>query len=142
MSCTQIHFLLQFVPLKAINTFKCLYISTLNLKRYHSCVVRLMSPKYIKMLLDLLGYLTRLLLIMSGVRYTNINRQYCIETGLTVLHQQQQHYSEGMGGNFRFSIIKLFHNICAIYILVFSGRFPDKTRRYLFNKTSGEKCGC
>ena len=26
--------------------------------------------------------------VLTGVRWTNINRQYCIETGLTVPHQQ------------------------------------------------------
>ena len=48
--------------------------------------------------------------VLTGVKWTNINRQYCIETGLTVPHQQQQNYAEGMGGNFKFTITKLFHN--------------------------------
>ena len=35
---------------------------------------------------------------LTGSRWTNINRKYCIKTGLTVPHHQHQNYSEREGG--------------------------------------------
>ena len=76
---------------------------------------------------------------LTGVRWTNINRQYCIETILTVPHQQQQNHAEGMDGNFKFSVTKLFHNTphTPYAYWCFAANFLDKTRRYLSKKTLG-----
>ena len=48
--------------------------------------------------------------ILIGETLTNRNRRYFINTGLTVTHHQHQKYCEGVGGNFKFSVIKPFHN--------------------------------
>ena len=48
--------------------------------------------------------------VCTGKRWTKINRKYCIETGLSVPHHQNQNYAEGEGGNMKFRILKLFHN--------------------------------
>ena len=42
--------------------------------------------------------------VLTGTRWTTINRKYCIETGLTVPHHQHQNYCEGQGGNFKFAL--------------------------------------
>jgi hypothetical protein len=34
--------------------------------------------------------------VLTGHRWTTINRHYCIEKGLTVPHYQHQNYSEGI----------------------------------------------
>ena len=48
--------------------------------------------------------------VLTGHRWTTVNQQYFIETRLTVPHHQRQNYSEGMGGNFKQAVTKLFHN--------------------------------
>ena len=48
--------------------------------------------------------------LLTRTRWTDINRQYYIATGLTVPHHQHQNYSEGQGGNFKFALQKLLHN--------------------------------
>ena len=48
--------------------------------------------------------------VLTGLNQTAINRRYCIESGLTVPLHQHQSYSEGVGGNFKFAILKLYHN--------------------------------
>ena len=45
-----------------------------------------------------------------GIRWTSINRKYCIETGLTVPHHQHQNFAEGEGGNIKYRVLKLLHN--------------------------------
>ena len=48
--------------------------------------------------------------VLTGARWKSINRKYCIESGVTVIHHQHQNYSEGVGGKFKFAILKLVHN--------------------------------
>ena len=33
---------------------------------------------------------------LTGIKWTSINRKYCIESGVTVPHRQHQNYSEGV----------------------------------------------
>ena len=48
--------------------------------------------------------------VLTGNRWTSINRKYCIETGLTVPHHHHQNYSEGIGDNIKFAVLKLLHH--------------------------------
>jgi hypothetical protein len=66
---------------------------------------------------------------LTGVIWTNINRKYCIETGLTVPHHQHQNYSKGIGGNFKFAVLKLLHNKphIQLYYWCFAAKFLDNT---------------
>ena len=41
---------------------------------------------------------------------TDINRRYCIGTGLTAPHHQRHNYCKDFDGNFKFVVIKLLHN--------------------------------
>jgi len=43
--------------------------------------------------------------VLTGHKWTSINRRYCIESGFTVPHHQHQNYSEGEGGNFKFAML-------------------------------------
>lgn len=81
--------------------------------------------------------------VLSGVKWTNINRKYCIETGLTVPHHQHQNYSEGVGGNFKFAILKLFHNTphATLPYWCFAASFLDKTHRFISQSTLDGRCG-
>ena len=71
--------------------------------------------------------------VLTSNRWTNINRQYCIATGLTVPHHQHQNYSEGQGGNFKFALQKLLHNTphAPIGYWCYAATFLDKARRFL-----------
>ena len=81
--------------------------------------------------------------VLTGTRWTNINRQYCIATGLTVPHHQHQTYSEGQGGNFEFGLQKLLHNMP--YALdtywCFAAMFVDKARCFLSKASLNGWCG-
>ena len=48
--------------------------------------------------------------VLAGNIWTSINCKYCTETGLTVPHHQHQNYSEGIGCNIKFAVLKLLHN--------------------------------
>ena len=41
--------------------------------------------------------------------WTDINRKFCIERGLTVPYHQSSNFSEGEGGNRKYWLAKLFH---------------------------------
>ena len=41
--------------------------------------------------------------------WTDINRKYCIECGLTVPYHQSSNFAEGEGGNRKYWLVKLFH---------------------------------
>ena len=44
--------------------------------------------------------------VLTGHRWTTINRNYCIDTGLIVRQYQHQNYPEGMGGNFKLVVVE------------------------------------
>ena len=71
--------------------------------------------------------------VLTGVKWNNINRKYCIATGLIVPRHQHQNYSEGIGDNFKFELLKLFHNTphAPLGYLCYGVSFLDKTWRYL-----------
>ena len=46
---------------------------------------------------------------MTGSKWSNTNRYYCIGQGTSEPHHQNQNYSEGRGGNAKTKLIKLFH---------------------------------
>ena len=52
---------------------------------------------------------------------------------LTVPHRQHQNYSEGIGGNYKFVDLKLFHNTphTPLSYWYYAASFLDKTRRFL-----------
>ena len=81
--------------------------------------------------------------VLTGVIWTNINRKYCIETRLTVSHHQHQNYSEGIGGNFKFAVLKFLHNTphATLSYWCFEAEFLDKTRRFLSQPKLGGKSG-
>ena len=47
--------------------------------------------------------------VCTGTRWTNINREYCIESGLTIPHHQNQNIAEFEGGCTKLRTIKMFH---------------------------------
>ena len=48
--------------------------------------------------------------VFTGNKWTNINRKQCIATGLTIPRHQHQNYCEQVSSNFKFAVLKLFHN--------------------------------
>ena len=81
--------------------------------------------------------------VLTGAKWTNINRRYCIETGLTVPHHQHQNYSEGVGGNFKLALLKLYHNTphAPLKYWCYAASFLDKARRYLSKASLNGRCG-
>ena len=80
--------------------------------------------------------------VLTGHKWTSINRRYCIETGLTVPHHQHQNYSEGEGGNFKFALLKLMHNTkhAPLSYWCFAANFLDKVRRFLSKQSLEGRC--
>ena len=81
--------------------------------------------------------------VLTGHRWTTINRKYCIETGLTIPHHQHQNYAEGIGGCFKLAVIKLFHNTprAPLSYWCYAASFLDKTRRFLSKSSLNGKTG-
>jgi len=81
--------------------------------------------------------------VLTGTKWTTINRRYCIESGFTVPHHQHQNFSEGEGGNFKFALIKLMHNTphAPISYWCFAAQFLDKVRRFLSKESLDGRCG-
>ena len=71
--------------------------------------------------------------VLTGLKQTPINHIYCIEYGLTIPLHQHQNYSKGGGGNFKFVILKLYHNTshALISYWCFSANYLDKCRCFL-----------
>ena len=81
-----------------------------------------------------------------GIRWTTVNRKYCIETGLTVPHHQHQNFAEGEGGNMKYRVLKLLHNTphAPISYWCYALEFLDQVGCYLSKsnldgRTSSEK---
>ena len=81
--------------------------------------------------------------VLTGLKWTNINRKYCIETGLTIPHHQRQNYAEGIGGCFKLAVIKLFHNTphAPLSYWCYAASFLDKTRRFLSKSSLNGRTG-
>ena len=81
--------------------------------------------------------------VLTGVRWNDINRKYCIATGLTVPHHQHQNFCEGAGGNLKHALLKLFHNTphAPLSYWCFGLSYLDKTRRYLSKSALQGRCG-
>jgi len=81
--------------------------------------------------------------VLTGSRWTTINRRYCIESGFTVPHHQHQNFSEGEGGNFKLAILKLLHNTphAPLSYWCFAAQFLDKVRRCLSKQSLDGRCG-
>ena len=84
--------------------------------------------------------------VCTGKRWTEINRKYCIATGLSVPHHQHQNYCEGEGGNLKFKLLKLFHNTThtPIHYWCYALEFVDQvscclSKPGLDGRTSNEK---
>ena len=82
-------------------------------------------------------------MVLIGSKWSNTNRKYCIETGLTVPHYQHQNYYEGVGSDFKILSLKLFHNVphALILYLCYAACFLDKTRLFLSQSTLDGRCG-
>ena len=80
--------------------------------------------------------------ILTGTKWTSINRIYCIATGLAVTKHQHQNYWEQVGGNFKFATLKLFHNTphAPLSYWYFAASFLDKTRCYISHSSNGDIC--
>ena len=81
--------------------------------------------------------------VLTGTKWTSINRRYCIESGYTVPHHQHQNFSEGEGGNFKFAILKLMHNTphAPLSYWCYAAQFLDKVRRCLSKSSLDGRCG-
>jgi len=80
--------------------------------------------------------------VLTGHKWTSINRRYCIESGFTVPHHQHQNYSEGEGGNFKFAMLKLMHNTkhAPLSYWCFAANFLDKVCRFLSKQSLDGRC--
>ena len=68
--------------------------------------------------------------VLTGTKWTNINRRYFIATGLAIPKYQQQYYREQVGGNFKFAVLKLFYNTSHAPVSYWCyAASLDKTRR-------------
>lgn len=78
--------------------------------------------------------------VLTDVCCNNINRNYCISTGLTILHHKHQNYAEGCGNKFKFALLKLFHNTphTLISYWCYAIKFLDKTRQYWSRSSLGD----
>ena len=74
---------------------------------------------------------------LTGSRWTDINRKYCIKTGLTIPHHQHQNYSEREGGNFKFRVLNLLHNTphAPTSYWCFAAEFLDQVGAHLSRKS-------
>ena len=81
--------------------------------------------------------------VLTGTKWTNISRRYFIDTGLTVPKHQHQNYCEQVGGNVKFSVLKLFHNTphAPVSYWYYAASFLDKTRRYISHPSIGNRSG-
>ena len=81
--------------------------------------------------------------VLTVLRWTSINRRYCIETGLTIPHRQHQNNAEGTGGYFKLSVIKLFHNTphAPLSYWCFAVKILDKIRRFLSKSSLNGRTG-
>ena len=48
--------------------------------------------------------------VLTGTKWANTTRRYCIATGLTVPIHQHQNYCEQIGRDFKFAVLNNFHN--------------------------------
>jgi len=81
--------------------------------------------------------------VLTGVRRNTINRKYCIAIGIIVPNHQHQNYCEGICGNFKHALLKLYHNTlhAPLKYWYYAASFLDKTRRYLSKNTLNGRCG-
>ena len=72
---------------------------------------------------------TDIIQVLTGTKWTNINRRYCIVTGINEPTHEHQNYCEKVGGNFKFAVLKLFHTIphAPSSYWCYIARFLDKT---------------
>ena len=81
--------------------------------------------------------------VLTGTKWTNINRRYLIATGLTVPKHQHRNYCEQVGGNFKFAVFKKNHNTPYVPTSYWCSTaiFLDKTRCYISHPSIGNRCG-
>ena len=74
---------------------------------------------------------------MTGSKWSNTNRYYCIGQGTSEPHHQNQNYSEGRGGNAKTKLIKLFHETphAPISYWCYGLEHLDHISGYLANKS-------
>ena len=74
---------------------------------------------------------------MTGSKWSNTNRYYCIGQGTSEPHHQNQNYSEGRGGNAKNKLIKLFHETphAPIHYWCYGLEHIDHLSGYLANKS-------
>ena len=81
--------------------------------------------------------------ILTGTKWTNINRRYCIIIDITVPKNQHQNYCENFDGDFKFVALKLFHNnsYAPTSYWCYAASFLDKTYRYISDPSIGNRFG-
>ena len=81
--------------------------------------------------------------VLTGTKWTNINRRYYITTGIMVPKHQHQNYCEKVGGDFKFAVLKLFHNTphAPVSYWCYAANFLDKTYCYISHPSIGNRCG-
>jgi hypothetical protein len=81
--------------------------------------------------------------VMTGTKWTAINRSYCIESGFTVPHHQHQNYAELQGGNFKLATIKLYHYTpwAPLIYWCYATQYLDMVRRSLSRNTLNWRTG-
>ena len=81
--------------------------------------------------------------VLTGTRWTSINRRYCILAGLTVPLRQHQSYCEMTSDKLKFSLCKLFHNTPHVPIKYwfYAASFLDRVRHYLSRSSLDGRSG-
>ena len=139
-----------FSSLRSIRGYKCFQLFAFKLSKFDKVILmkrEACAPTAYEDLIRSIGAPNKTVTdnasVLTGVTWTNINRKYCIETGLTVPHHQHQNYSEGVGGNFKFAVLKLLHNTphAPLSYWCYAANFLDKTRRFLSQPKLGGKSG-
>ena len=74
--------------------------------------------------------------VLACIKWTTINRCFCIEVGLTVPHHQHQTLAENCGGNFKLTVLCLLHNTphASLTYWCYVAQFMEKSTRILVEK--------
>ena len=80
--------------------------------------------------------------VLTGTKWTNINCRLYITTSLIIPKHKHHNYYEQVGGNFKFVVLKPFHNTPhpPVFYWSYTVRFLDKTCLCSFHPSIGDRC--
>ena len=129
-----------FSSVKSVRGFKCFQMFALKLSKVEFIKLMKKESNAPEMYQDIIRthkgpnkLVTDNAQTMTGIKWTGINRSYCIESGVIVPHHQHQNYAELKGGNFKLATIKLFHETpwAPLSYWCYGAEYLDLVRRHL-----------